>query len=169
MSTSADTTATPVKPVPEFMHTVTPHLICRDAMGAVEFYKKAFGAQALVVMPMPDGKALMHAMLQIGDAHIMLGEENEKWGCLGPLTLKGSPVSIHLQVEDVDAAFAQAVEAGAKVTMPLENMFWGDRYGVVEDPYGHKWSLASTVAQPTPEEMQAAAAKMFAEGGGCGE
>ncbi|MDP0499203.1 MAG: VOC family protein [Verrucomicrobiota bacterium JB022] len=165
MSTSP--AQTPVKPVPDWMNTITPHLTCRNAMDAIAFYEKAFGAKTLHAMQMPDG-ALMHAMLQFGDSHIMMNEENEQWGCFSPLSLKGSPVTIHLQVEDVDAAFARAVDAGCKVTMPLADMFWGDRYGTVEDPFGHRWSLASTIAELTPEEMQAAAAEAMS-GACCGE
>lgn len=150
-----------VQPIPDGMHTVTPHLICADAAKAIEFYQRAFNATEMMRLPGPNGK-LMHACIRIGDSLVMLVDENPQWECLGPLALKGSPVTIHLQVEDVDAVFAQAVKAGAKVTMPVENMFWGDRYGRIEDPFGHQWSIATHIRDATPEEIQQAAAK------GCG-
>lgn len=113
-----------VKAVPEGMHTVTPHLICAGAAEAIEFYRKAFGAVELSRMPGSDGK-VMHASIRIGDSVIMLNDENPEWGAFGPKHLKGSPVTIHLYVENVDAVFEQAARAGAKVTMPLDDMFWG--------------------------------------------
>ena len=145
-----------VKPVPEGMHTVTPHLVCADAAKAIEFYQQAFNATEMMRLPGPGGK-LIHACIQIGDSPVMLVDENPQWDCLGPLALKGSPVTIHLQVEDVDAVFDQAVKAGAKITMPLENMFWGDRYGRLEDPFGHQWSVATHIRDVSPEEIQQAA------------
>jgi uncharacterized glyoxalase superfamily protein PhnB len=143
------------------MHTVTPHLICAGASDAIEFYKRAFGAVELSRMPGADGK-IMHASIRIGDSVIMLNEEMPEWGALGPKALKGSPVTIHLYVEDADAAFEKAVGAGAKVTMPLDDMFWGDRYGKLEDPFGHQWSIGTHVRDVTPEEMQAAMKEMGA-------
>jgi len=145
--------------IPEGMRSVTPHLICAGAAAAIEFYKKAFGAVELSRIPGGDGK-IMHASIRIGDSVIMLNEENPEWGALGPKALKGSPVTIHLYVKDADAVFAQAVKAGAKVTMPLDDMFWGDRYGKVEDPFGHQWSIGTHVRDVTPEEMQKAMAQM---------
>ncbi|MEY2559394.1 MAG: PhnB protein [Verrucomicrobiota bacterium] len=142
-------------PIPQGMHTVTPHLICAGASEAIEFYKKAFGAVELSRMPGSDGK-LMHASIRIGDSVIMLNEENADWGAFGPKALKGSPVTIHLYVENADAVFEQAVRAGAKVTMPIDDMFWGDRYGKVEDPSGHHWSIGTHVRDVTPDEMQKA-------------
>jgi len=144
-----------VKAIPEGMHSVTPHLICAGAANAIEFYKKAFGAVETGRMPGADGK-LMHAAIRIGDSCVMLVDENAQWGMLGPKALKGSPVAIHLYVEDADAFVARAVKAGAKVTMPLDDMFWGDRYGKLEDPFGHQWSVATHVRDVTPEEMQQA-------------
>ncbi|WP_297323799.1 VOC family protein [Nitrosomonas sp.] len=145
-----------VKPVPDGMHTVTPHLICADAAKAIEFYQQAFNATEMMRLPGPNGK-LMHACIRIGDSLVMLVDENPQWGCVGPLALKGSPVTIHLQVEDVDAVFAQAVKAGAKVAMSVENMFWGDRYGRIEDPFGHQWSIATHVRDVSADEIQQAA------------
>ena len=145
-----------VKAVPDGMHTITPHLVCRDAAAAIAFYQKAFGAAELARLPGPHGK-LLHAMLRIGDSPLMLVDEFPDWGALGPQSLKGSPVTIHLYVEDVDAAVERAVAAGAKLTMPVADMFWGDRYGTVEDPFGHRWSLATHIRDLSPEEIQAAA------------
>ena len=142
-----------VKPIPEGMRSVTPHLICAGAANAIEFYKKAFGAVEVARLPAPDGK-IMHAMIRIGDSAIMLVDENPEWGMLGPKALKGSPVTIHLYVEDADAFVAHAVNAGAKVTMPLDDMFWGDRYGTLEDPFGHHWSVGTHVRDVSMEEMQ---------------
>ena len=148
-----------VKPIPQVMHSVTPHLVCAGAADAIEFYKKAFNAVEMLRLPGKDGK-LMHAMLRIGDSAIMLADEFPDWGSFGPKALKGSPVTIHLNVEDVDGFAAQAVAAGAKITMPIADMFWGDRYGQLEDPFGHRWSVGMHVRDVTPEEMQEAMAKM---------
>lgn len=147
-----------VKPIPEGMRTVTPHLVCAGAAEAIEFYKKAFGAVESGRMPGPPGK-LIHAQIRIGDSALMLVDEFPDWGCFGPKSLKGSPVTIHLYVDDADATFERAVAAGAKITMPLEDMFWGDRYGKLEDPFGHQWSVATHVRDVSPEEMQQAAQK----------
>ena len=145
-----------VKAVPDGMHTITPHLVCRDAAAAIAFYQEAFGAVELARLPGPQGK-LLHAMLRIGDSPLMLVDEFPDWGALGPQSLKGSPVTIHLYVEDVDAAVGRAVAAGARLTMPVADMFWGDRYGTVEDPFGHRWSIATHIRDLGPEEIQAAA------------
>ena len=147
-----------VKPVPDGMHTVTPHLVCAGAAEAIEFYKKAFNAVEMGRMPGPQGK-LIHALLRIGDSAVMLVDEFPDWGSFGPKSLKGSPVTIHLYVEDVDAIVKRAVAAGAKITMPVENMFWGDRYCKLEDPFGHQWSIATHVRDVSPEDMQQAAQK----------
>ena len=144
-----------VKPVPDGMHTVTPHLVCEGAADAITFYKQAFGAVELDRLPGPQGK-LMHAMLRIGDSAVMLVDEFPDYGSFGPKSLKGSPVTIHLYVEDVDATVKRAVAAGAKITMPVDDMFWGDRYGKIEDPFGHHWSVATHIRDVSPEEMQAA-------------
>lgn len=149
MSTSA------VKPIPEGMHSLTPHLVCAGAAEAIEFYKRAFDAVELGRIPAPDGK-LMHAMVRISDSTLMLVDEFPQYGSIGPKALKGSPVTIHLYVEDVDATVKQAESAGAKVTMPVADMFWGDRYGRVEDPFGHQWSVATHTRDVTPEEMKQA-------------
>jgi uncharacterized glyoxalase superfamily protein PhnB len=151
-----------IKAIPEGMTAVTPHLICAGAADAIEFYKKAFNAKEGGRMPGPDGR-IMHAQITIGGAHVMLVDEMPEWGALGPKALKGSSVTIHLYVKDVDATVAQAVAAGAKVTMPVDDMFWGDRYGKLEDPFGHQWSVATHKRDATIEEMQEAMKNMCAE------
>jgi len=143
------------------MHSVTPHLVCAGAANAIEFYKKAFGAVEVTRLPGQQGK-LMHAMIRIGDSAVMLVDESPEWGMLGPKALKGSPVTIHLYVDDADAFVARAVKAGAKVTMPVDDMFWGDRYGKIEDPFGHHWSVGTHVRDVSSEEMQQAMKKMAA-------
>ena len=148
-----------VKPIPDGMHTVTPHLICAGAADAIEFYKKAFNAVEVLRLPGPQGR-LMHAMIRIGDSPVMLVDEMPEWGAFGPKSLKGSPVTIHLFVEDVDAFVARAVGAGAKITMPVADMFWGDRYGQLEDPFAHRWSVATHLRDMSPEELKQAMEKM---------
>jgi PhnB protein len=152
-----------VKPIPEGMHSVTPHLVCAGAAEAIEFYKKAFGAVEQARLPGPQGK-LMHAMIRIGDSAVMLVDEMPEWGALGPKALKGSSVTIHLYVDDADAFVARAVKAGAKVTMPVADMFWGDRYGKLEDPFGHHWSVGTHVRDVSMEEMQQAMRAMQQQG-----
>ena len=144
-----------VKPIPEDMHSITPHLVCAGAADAIEFYKKACGAREEARLPGPGGK-LMHAMIRIGDSAVMLVDEMPEHGALGPKSLKGSPVTIHLYVENADATVERAVKAGAKVTMPVADMFWGDRYGQLEDPFGHHWSIGTHVRDVSMEEMQKA-------------
>jgi uncharacterized glyoxalase superfamily protein PhnB len=144
-----------VDAIPEGMHSVTPHLVCEGAADAIEFYKKAFNAVETARMPGPNNK-LMHAAVKIGDSTVMLADDFPDYGGLGPKALKGSPVTLHLYVKDADAIFAQAVAAGATVKMPLADMFWGDRYGQVTDPFGHHWSIATHIKDMTPEEMQEA-------------
>ena len=138
-----------VKPIPTGMRTVTPHLVCAGAAEAIEFYKKAFKAEEQGRMPAPDGK-LMHAHIKIGDSSVMLVDEFLEWGSFGPKSLKGSPVTIHLYVENADATFERAIAAGGKVKMPMADMFWGDRYGIVVDPFGHQWSIATHIKDMTP-------------------
>lgn len=145
--------------------TVIPHLTCRNAPEAYEFYQKAFGAEPVGIMTMPDGRVI-HAAITIDGAPVYLHEEFLEWGGQSPQELGGSPVQIHLHVDDCDAVFAKAVEAGCTVAMPLEDAFWGDRYGMLKDPFGHKWSVATTKRTPSREEMEQA---MEAMGGGCAE
>ena len=147
------------RPIPDGMRTVTPHLICAGAADAIEFYRKAFNAVEEGRLPGPQGR-IMHAMIRIEGSAVMLVDEMPEWGALGPKSLKGSPVTIHLYVEDVDAVVKRAVAAGAKITMPLADMFWGDRYCKLEDPFGHHWSVATHLRDVSPEEMKQAMQKM---------
>jgi uncharacterized glyoxalase superfamily protein PhnB len=141
-----------VKPIPDGMTAVTPHLVVGGASDAIEFYKKAFGAVEESRLPGANGK-LMHAMIRINGSAVMLTDEMPEWGAVGPKLLKGSPVTIHLYVSDTDAVVARAVKAGAKVTMPVSDTFWGDRYGQLEDPFGHHWSVGTHVREVTQKEM----------------
>ncbi len=152
------------KPIPEGYHTLTPHITVRNAARAIEFYKQAFGAGVRGVINGPGGN-IMHAELKIGDSILMLNDEYPDMKVLSPLGLGGSATTLHLYVEDVDAAFSRAVAAGAKLTMPVSDAFWGDRYGQLEDPFGHKWSLATHKADLTKEEIEKAAQAFFAEMG----
>jgi PhnB protein len=146
--------STKVQAVPQKFHTLTPHIVVRGAENAIEFYKNAFGAELLGdVAKLPDGK-VMHALLRIGDSFLMLNDEMPEYGALSPLSGGGSSVTIHIYTDKVDAAFDRATSAGAKVKMPLMDQFWGDRYGVVTDPFGHQWSLATHVKDLSPEEMK---------------
>jgi len=143
-----------VKPVPDGYHTLTPFLTVRDAARAIEFYKKAFGAEVRGgVAKGPDGK-VMHAELQIGDSVIMLSDEFPEFGSLSPQSTGGSPMGLHIYVDGVDAAFDRAVKAGAQVEMPVMDQFWGDRYGRLKDPFGHKWSIATHVKDMSEDEMK---------------
>ncbi len=151
-----------VKPIPQGMHTITPHLVINGAAQAIDFYKRAFGAEELGRHTTPDGK-IMHALLQVGDSRLMLADEFPGPGCLkSAQTLGGSPVVLNLYFPDVDAQWKQAVEAGAKVTFPLADQFWGDRYGQVSDPFGFQWALATHVEDVSPAEMKERAKAAFA-------
>ncbi len=156
----------PVSPIPEGFHAITPHLVCRDAASAIDFYKRAFGAVEIMRLPGMDGK-LMHASVKIGDSIVMLVDEMPQWGALGPESLKRSPVTIHLSVADADAAFARAVAQGATATMPVAEMFWGDRYGVLRDPFGHSWSIATRVRDMTHDEVLKAGAEAMKNMANC--
>jgi PhnB protein len=142
---------------------VSPHLVIAGAADAIKFYEKAFGATELMNLAGPDGK-LMHACLMINGSTVMLVDENPQWKALGPKALGGTPVTIHLMVDDVDKVADQAVAAGAKVVMPVADAFWGDRYGILEDPFGHQWSIATTIRKMSEAEIKEAAAKAM-----CGE
>jgi PhnB protein len=141
-----------VKPIPEGYHTVTPYLTIRGAARAIEFYQRAFGAEELMRMPGPEGK-IMHAELQIGDSRLMLSDEFPEMGGKSPQALGGSPGFLFLYVKDVDAAFQRAVGAGAQAKVPPADMFWGDRFGRLVDPFGHEWGLATHREDLTPEEI----------------
>lgn len=155
----------PVEKIPQGMHTVTPHLVCDGAAAAIEFYQAAFGATGTGTMLGPDGR-VMHAQVTIGDSTVMLVDENRQFGMLGPKALNGSPVTIHLYVDDVDAVYQRAVGAGAKALMPPADMFWGDRYGVLEDPFGHRWSIATHQRDLSAAQMQEAMKNFKPECGG---
>ena len=142
-----------VKPIPDGYHSVTPYLIVDDAKSAIDFYTRAFGAKEKFRLPM--GDRIGHAEIVIGDSHVMLADEFPDMGNLGPKARGGTTVSLMIYVEDVDSAFKQAVDAGAKEERPVENQFWGDRMGTLTDPFGHKWTLATTVEDVPPEELEA--------------
>jgi uncharacterized glyoxalase superfamily protein PhnB len=147
---------------PAAQQSLTPYLVVSSALKAIDFYKKAFGAQEVYRMPTPDGQRLMHAELTIGGARLMLADEfPEHGGNRGPDIVGSTTVTIHLQVPNADKAFAQAVGAGASVIKPLADMFWGDRFGMLRDPFGHEWSIAHHVRDVSPAEMAAAAKKAF--------
>jgi PhnB protein len=150
------------KAVQEGFQTVTPMFIFKDARRAIEFYKRAFGAQERFLMPGPEGKGVMHAEIRIGDSILMMGEENPQNPCRSAETSGGSPVSFYLYLENVDEAFKIAIAAGAEPLMPVQDMFWGDRMGTVRDPFGYSWSLATHTRDMTPEEIRQGAQAAFA-------
>lgn len=147
-----------VKAVPDGFRNVTPYIVVRGAAEAIEFYKKAFGAVERMSMPGPDGK-VMHAEIQIGDSIVMLSEEFPEMDSPSPATLGGTTCNVHLYVDDADAWFNRAVAAGAKVVFPMADMFWGDRYGKLSDPFGHSWGVATHKEELSPEEMGRRAAE----------
>jgi uncharacterized glyoxalase superfamily protein PhnB len=151
-------------PIPAGHDGLIPHLVCSPCSEAIEFYTKAFGAEEARRVPAPDGKRLMHAEVRIAGKPLFLVDDFPEY-CGGKsgtaIALGGTPVTIHRFVEDVDAAVKRAEDAGAKVTMPVQDMFWGDRYGMVTDPYGHNWSLATHLKDPTPDEMAKAMQAAF--------
>jgi len=151
-----------VAPIPAGYHSVTPYLVVRGAVDAIEFYKKAFGATELLRMPLPGGK-LAHAEVKIGDSPVMLADETDEFHA--PKPGAGSPVSLMVYVNDVDRVFAQALAAGAKELRPLANQFYGDRLGTLMDPFGHVWSLATHVEDVAPEEMDRRFRQMMQQGG----
>lgn len=152
------------KAVPDGFGTITAHLVVEGAADAMDFYKRAFGAQDLGRMQMPDGRRLMHGAMKIGNSMLMLVDAFEEYGGKGPKGLGGSPVTLHLYVPDADKAFQRAVDAGCSVAMPIADMFWGDRYGKVKDPFGHEWSVATHKRDMTPAQMDAGMKAMFAAG-----
>lgn len=152
-----------VKPIPEGYHTVTPYLIVKGAAEAIDFYKRAFGAEEIARMLDPDGRRVVHAEIRIGDSVVMLADEFPEMNYLGPLSRGGPTSTLFVYVEDVDAAFAQALAAGATLKMPVTDMFWGDRYGQLTDPFGHHWSLATHKEDVPPEELQRRSEQFFAQ------
>ena len=157
------------KAIPEGFHSITPYLVFKDARKAMEFYKRAFGAQERFVMPGPDGKGVMHAELQIGNSIIMMSEENPQQPCKSAETSGGSPGSFFIYLENVDDAFRTAVEADAEVRMPVQDMFWGDRAGTVQDPFGYSWTLATHSKDLTMEEIQQGAQTFFCQAAKIGD
>jgi PhnB protein len=146
-----------VKPVPQGYHSVTPYMIFAGASDAIEFYKKALGAEEVMRMADPGGK-VHHAEIRIGDSHIMLADEHPEIQALSPKTVGGAPVSIHLYVEDVDRAVERAVAAGAKLVRPVADQFYGDRTGGIEDPFGYRWFIATHKEDLTMDEIRRRAA-----------
>ncbi len=150
-----------VNPIPEGFHSLTPYLIVKDAPRAIEFYKQAFGAGVRNVHYSPDGR-IMNAELKIGNSVFMMNDEYPEAGALSPLSRGGTSVTVHIYCPDVDAAFNKAVAAGAKVKMPLMDMFWGDRYGALDDPFGHSWSIATRKANLSAKEIEEGGKAAFA-------
>jgi uncharacterized glyoxalase superfamily protein PhnB len=149
-------------PVPVGFHTITPSLVVRDAAKALEFYQKALGAKVRGIHHSPDGK-IMHADVKIGDSILFFNDEYPDMKALSPLALGGTAVTLHIYSKDVDSAFERAVEAGAKVVMPVNDAFWGDRYGQLEDPFGHRWSIASRKENLSQKEMEKRGQEFFAK------
>jgi len=152
-----------VRSVPDGFHTVSAYLVVPNAVEAMAWYAKALGARSVMRMPGSDGRSTMHAEMRLGDSTFMLTDENPKWEMKSPSTLGGSPASLHLYVENVDAAFQRAVAAGAQVRMPVADMFWGDRYGKLVDPYGFQWGIATHKEDLKPAEIGRRAADYFAK------
>ena len=153
------------KPIPDGYHSITPYLICQGAADAIDFYKQAFGAKERMRLDMPGG-IIGHAEIEIRDSVVMLADENPDWGVVSPKTLGGSPCSVLIYCDDVDTLFQQAVDAGAKVVRPLQDQFYGDRSGFIEDPFGHHWSIATHVEDVPPEDMEERMKQMGAEASG---
>jgi uncharacterized glyoxalase superfamily protein PhnB len=148
---------------PEGLSTLSPYITCDNAAEAIAFYERAFGARELIRIPAPDGR-IVHACLSVLGASVMISDAFAEHGMTSPKTLGGTPVTIHIMVPDVDQAFERAIAAGASVLMPVADMFWGDRYGALVDPYGHRWSLATHLRDMTPDEIREA---MMAAAPGC--
>ena len=151
------------KPIPDGFSSVTPIFVFKDCRKALDFYKQAFGAQELFAMPGPDGKGIMHAELKVGNSILMMGEECPEMSSKSVETLGGSPINLYLYVENVDQAFRRALEAGAKQVAAVEDMFWGDRTGTVQDLFGYHWTLATHIKDLTPQEMQQGAQEAYAK------
>jgi uncharacterized glyoxalase superfamily protein PhnB len=152
-----------VNPIPEGCNSVNVYLVVKDGQAAIDFYTKAFGAIGGSCMPGPDGKGIMHAELKIGNSTVMLTEENPEWGTKSAETLGGSPMSLHVYLPDVDAAFQQAIDAGCTSVYPIMDTFWGDRYGKLSDPFGFEWGLATHTEDVPEEEMAERAQQWFAQ------
>ncbi|HXY34335.1 MAG TPA: VOC family protein [Planctomycetaceae bacterium] len=157
-------TGTVTQQVDDF-HTITPHLVVRDAPRAIEFYTRAFGASELYRNLAPDGKSVMHAELMLGNSRFLLHDEFPDRGLLSPLAYPGTSVTLHLNVDDVDAVFKAAVDAGAETLMPVQDCFWGDRYGILRDPFGHRWSVATRLKDLSPAQIQQQASEFLRSSG----
>lgn len=149
-------------PIPEEFHTITPHLVVRGVADAIAWYSKALGAHELLRNTAPDGVSIMHSELLLGDSRFFVVDEFPG-AMVSPASLGGTPVTLHLYVEDVDTLFDRAVAAGATVLMPVADQFWGDRYGMLSDPFGHRWSIASRIADLSPKALQERAAAWVKE------
>jgi PhnB protein len=152
-----------VEPIPKGYHTITPSLTVRGAEKAIDFYKRAFGAEEFFRMPAPDGKGIMHAELKVGDSRFFVADEFPNMESRSPQSLGGATAALHVYVVDADAAFQRAVDAGATVRMPMQDMFWGDRYGRIVDPFGHEWGIATRKEQLTPDEIRERGKTWFAK------
>jgi uncharacterized glyoxalase superfamily protein PhnB len=142
----------PVKPIPDGFHAVTPSLVVRGAPKAIDFYRRAFGAEEIMRMPAPDGR-IMHAEIRIGDSIVFINDEFPEWGSRSPEAIGGTASTLHVYVSDVDAVFERAVAAGAKAVMPPADMFWGDRAARITDPFGHAWGIGTRKEDLSPEEI----------------
>jgi PhnB protein len=151
------------KAIPEGYQNITPVLVVKDGLKAIEYYKKVFGAIDKGTMMMPDGKSVAHAELMIGNSKIMLSDEFPQMKCLSPASIGGSPVSLYLYVEDVDKTFNLAVSEGGRSLSPVQDMFYGDRHGSIQDPFGHIWSIATHIKDLTGEEMEKATEEAFSK------
>jgi PhnB protein len=160
-SSSEETAVTQETAIRDTRHTITPHLVCRDAGSAAEWYGRALGAEERGRVRVPDGR-LMQIELRFGDSTVMIADEFPEWGVVSPLTVGGVYGALSIHTDDVDALWQRAVDAGAEVSQGLQDMFWGDRHGEIIDPFGHKWALAQHVRDVSPEEVRAAAAALFA-------
>jgi len=153
------------KPIPEGYHAITPNLTVKDSQKAIEFYKRAFGAEVLDVFPSPVGPGIMHATIQIGNSILMMGDENPEQSCKSAETIGGSPISLFIYMPDADAAFKQAIEAGGTAEMPVADMFWGDRAGSLRDPFGYSWMIATHTQDLTQEQIRKGAEAFFSQMG----
>lgn len=153
------------QPIPEKYHTVTPSITFKDSQKAIEFYKKAFGAEVLDLFQSPSGRGIMHATIQIGNSIVMMGDENPTAENCGKSaeTLGGSPISFYVYVPNADATFKQAVTVGGTATMPVADMFWGDRAGQIKDPFGYSWMIATHTQDLTTEQVRKGAQAFFAQ------
>ena len=153
------------KPIPDGYHAVTPSLTLKDSKKAIEFYKRAFSARVLDTFPNPSGQGTMHAVIQIGDSILMMGDEMPGMGCPSAETLGNSPISLFVYVNDANAVFKRAVATGGTVVMPVAQMFWGDRAGTIKDPFGYQWMIATHTKDLTEEEVRKGAEDFFAQTG----